>query len=237
MKLKRVLLWLTAGLSLVMIILWQLLFSEVNYYVTSVAVLLLSMLPLLLRYERKRSSAREIALMATLIALAVVSRAAFFLVPQVKPIAAVVIVAAVCLGPQRGYIIGVYAAFISNFIFGQGMWTPYQMFALGMVGLVAGLLFHRKNKKRPPHWLLAAVGFVLAFAVYGLFVDISTVLAAYGNRVTLQGVLSVYAAGVSFSLLFGASTAVFLLLFGPVLMQKIDRIVRKFSLLPEAEVS
>ena len=231
---KSILLWTVAIAAPVLVILWQLLFREISWYVVSAAVLLLSAVPFLLRFERRKTTAREAALLATLIALAVVSRAAFFLVPQVKPVAAVVIVSAACLGAESGYIIGVFTAFISNFIFGQGLWTPYQMFALGTVGLLAGLLFYRKRPStgRPLAFrlTLSAVGFVLAFAVYGLLVDISTVLVTYGNRVTVQGVLSVYAAGVPFSLLFGASTAVFLFLFGESFIRKVDRIIVKYRL-------
>lgn len=202
-------------------------FDKVNYYIISVAVLCLSMLPFIISFERHESSAREVTLLASLITLAVVSRAAFYLVPQVKPIAAVVIVAGACLGMERGYIVGVFSAFISNFLFGQGFWTPFQMAALGAVGLLAGLLF---KFIRPTRWALSAAGFVLAFAVYGLVVDISTVLAMYGNHITPVGVLSVYAAGVPFSFAFGVSTAVFLFVFGEAFVKKMMRIHIKYGM-------
>lgn len=237
MKRKALLLGSVAVLSPVLVILWQLLLREVSWYVVSAAVMLLSVVPFLVRFERQRHSAREVALLATLIALAVVSRAAFFLVPQVKPVAAVVIVSAACLGAESGYLVGVFTAFISNFIFGQGLWTPYQMFALGMVGLLAGLLFYRKQRSPAPSFAyrlaLSGAGFLLAFAVYGLLVDISTILTAYGNHVTVAGILSVYAAGIPFSLLFGVSTAVFLFLFGEAFIRKVNRIIAKYALTAE----
>ena len=99
-------------------------------------LLLLSALPFFLHLERKPISAREMALLSVLTALAVVSRAVFYLIPQVKPIAAVVIVAGMCLGPFSGYMVGALSAFLSNFLFGQGIWTPFQMVALGLVGLL-----------------------------------------------------------------------------------------------------
>lgn len=235
MRAKSILLWAVAILSPVTVIVWQLLQREVSWYMLSAAVLLLSVVPFLLRFERRQLTAREVALVATLVALAVVSRAAFFLVPQVKPVAAVVIVSAACLGAESGYIIGVLTAFLSNFIFGQGLWTPYQMFALGMVGLLAGLLFYQKQPDRAHslrfRLLLSAAGFALAFAVYGLLVDISTVLVTYGSHVTVAGILSVYAAGVPFSLLFGLSTAVFLFLFGEAFIRKANRIIVKYALI------
>lgn len=227
MKVKQFAVWSAVFVSVVGMIVWQLAFKNVNFYIICAAMLVLSMLPFLVRFERRQSAAREIALTATMIALAVVSRAAFYLIPQVKPIAAVVIVAAVCLGAERGYLIGAFSAFISNFLFGQGYWTPFQMAALGAVGLLAGLLLKKANR-----WVLAVGGFLLAFAVYGVIVDLSTVLVALGNRMTLSGVLSIYAAGVPFSFVFGISTAVFLFLFGEVFIKKLNRVIIKYHILP-----
>ena len=225
---KKAFLYITVALSLAFIVLWQFLFADsVNYYIVSVVILIASMLPFFVSYEQKKVTARDITLTATLIALAVVSRAAFYLVPQVKPIAAVVIVSAVCLGAHKGYIVGAFSAFVSNFIFGQGMWTPFQMVALGTVGLLAGLIFRCLKVNR---YTLSIVGFVLATVVYGAIVDMSTVLSAYGNNVTLKGALSIYASGAVFSLVFGGATAVFLFLFGMPFITKIERISKKYGL-------
>lgn len=225
---KKAFLYITVALSLAFIVLWQFLFADsVNYYIVSVVILIASMLPFFVSYEQKKVTARDITLTATLIALAVVSRAAFYLVPQVKPIAAVVIVSAVCLGAHKGYIVGAFSAFVSNFIFGQGMWTPFQMVALGTVGLLAGLIFRWLKVNR---YTLSIVGFVLATVVYGAIVDMSTVLSAYGNNVTLKGALSIYASGAVFSLVFGGATAVFLFLFGMSFITKIERISKKYGL-------
>lgn len=225
---KKAFLYITVALSLAFIVLWQFLFDDsVNYYIVSVVILIASMLPFFVLYEQKKVTARDITLTATLIALAVVSRAAFYLVPQVKPIAAVVIVSAVCLGAHKGYIVGAFSAFVSNFIFGQGMWTPFQMVALGTVGLLAGLIFRWLKVNR---YTLSIVGFVLATVVYGAIVDMSTVLSAYGNNVTLKGALSIYASGAVFSLVFGGATAVFLFLFGMPFITKIERISKKYGL-------
>ena len=225
---KKAFLYITVALSLAFIVLWQFLFADsVNYYIVSVVILIASMLPFFVSYEQKKVTARDITLTATLIVLAVVSRAAFYLVPQVKPIAAVVIVSAVCLGAHKGYIVGAFSAFVSNFIFGQGMWTPFQMVALGTVGLLAGLIFRWLKVNR---YTLSIVGFVLATVVYGAIVDMSTVLSAYGNNVTLKGALSIYASGAVFSLVFGGATAVFLFLFGMPFITKIERISKKYGL-------
>lgn len=225
---KKALMLFTVLGSLVFVLIWQTLFAKsINYYISSIVVLVLSMLPLFAVFEAKSLTARDLTLTATLIALAVVGRAAFYLIPQVKPIAAIVIASAVCLGSQRGYIIGAFSAFVSNFIFGQGIWTPFQMVALGTVGLLAGLVFQRLKVNR---YTLSVVGFFLASFVYGIIVDMSTVLSVYGNNITLKGALSVYASGAVFNLVFGVSTAVFLLLFGMPFITKIERISTKYAI-------
>ena len=137
---KRVLLTLLFLVLPVLLVVWQVCFAgTTSWYLVAAVLLLLSALPFFLHLERKPISAREMALLSVLTALAVVSRAVFYLIPQVKPIAAVVIVAGMCLGPFSGYMVGALSAFLSNFLFGQGIWTPFQMVALGLVGLLAGI--------------------------------------------------------------------------------------------------
>ncbi len=212
-------------IGLAFVILWQAYSSYTSYYVIAVAVLVLSMLPFFFSYENSKPSAREIALISTLTALAVVSRTVFYLIPQVKPIGAVVIVSGVCLGAKRGYLIGALSAFISNFIFGQGIWTPFQMVALGAVGLVSGLIFNKKAKRVA----LAVAGFLLTFLLYGVLVDSCSVILMTSDY-SLASVLSVYSAGLPFSLAFGVSTAVFLFLFGEAFIKKINRITTKYGI-------
>lgn len=223
---KKLFLLICTVAGFVFIIIWQLFFTNTNYYLVAVVILILSMLPFFVSFEESRPSARELTLIAGLIAVAVISRAVFYLIPQIKPIGAVVIVCGACLGAKRGYFIGAMSAFLSNFIFGQGIWTPFQMVAMGIVGLAAGLMFNKKAKRIP----MAIAGFVLCFAVYGLIVDLSSVLMMT-NDYSMMSVLSIYAAGVPFGLTFGATTAVFLLLFGEAFAKKINRIVMKYGIL------
>lgn len=223
---KKLFLLICTVAGFVFIIIWQLFFTNTNYYLVAVVILILSMLPFFVSFEKSRPSARELTLIAGLIAIAVISRAVFYLIPQIKPIGAVVIVCGACLGAKRGYFIGAMSAFLSNFIFGQGIWTPFQMVAMGIVGLAAGLMFNKKAKRIP----MAIAGFVLCFAVYGLIVDLSSVLMMT-NDYSMMSVLSIYAAGVPFGLTFGATTAVFLLLFGEAFAKKINRIVMKYGIL------
>lgn len=229
---KRFLAFLSPVLCLGFAILWLVYDKEKNYYLAAAVVLLFSAVPFFMSFEKSKPSASELSLTACLIALAVVSRAAFYLIPQVKPIGAVVVVSGVCLGAKRGYFVGAMSAFISNFIFGQGVWTPFQMAALGTVGLISGLVFGKIQAKRIP---LAITGFLLCFAVYGFVVDSCSVLMMSAQP-TLSSAITIYAAGAPFSLVFGLATAVFLLLFGEAFVKKINRIIVKYAILPEKNI-
>lgn len=214
------------ALSLALLVAWQIFAGEKNYYLLIIAVLVLSMLPFFVSFEKEKVTSREITLIASLTALAVVSRAVFYLVPQVKPIAAVVAVSGVCLGGKRGYLVGALSMLVSNFLFGQGIWTPFQMVAMGFVGLIFGVVFRKIKTNKIS---LALVGFLSVTVVYGLIVDLSTVLMISGDM-NIKSVLSVYLAGAPFNLIFGATTAVFLFLFGEVFIKKIDRINIKYGI-------
>jgi energy-coupling factor transporter ATP-binding protein EcfA2 len=101
------------------------------YYFISLLVLLEAAGPFLLLFEKRRLRARELVVIAVLCALAVGGRAAFFMVPEVKPMTALVILAGAALGGETGFVVGATAAFASNLFFGQGPWTPWQMLAWG----------------------------------------------------------------------------------------------------------
>ncbi|MDR1088111.1 MAG: ECF transporter S component [Coriobacteriales bacterium] len=116
--------------------------SQANYYLLSVGIILVALAVMVVRFEGRRPRAREVVTLSVLTALAVAGRAAFFMLPQFKPVAAIVIIAGVALGAESGFLVGALAAFTSNFLFGQGPWTPFQMLGFGLVGMLAGLLFH-----------------------------------------------------------------------------------------------
>lgn len=227
-KIFKVITLLFIAAAAVLTVLWQIFLADTtSYYLVSVIILMLSLLPFFISFEKSAPNAREMALLAVLTALAVVSRAVFYLVPQFKPIAAVVIASAVCLGADRGYIIGAFSAFVSNFLFGQGVHTPFQMVALGLVGFAAGLIF---EKIKPNRINLAVIGFLLSFALYGIIVDLSSVLTMVTDY-TVPSVLAIYAAGVPFSAVFGGATAIFLFLFGEEFIKKLNRVITKYGIL------
>lgn len=98
--------------------------------------LIVSFVPFILIFGRK-PQARDMVPIAVMAALGVVGRTVFAIVPlpNFKPVSAIVIMTGVVFGPESGFLTGALTGFVSNFIFGQGPWTPWQMFSWGMIGL------------------------------------------------------------------------------------------------------
>ena len=91
-------------------------------------------------YERSHPSRGSSRWSATLAALAALGRIAFAPLPNVKPTTDIVLISGYALGGAPGFAVGAVAALASNFFFGQGPWTPWQMAAWGLIGVVgAGL--------------------------------------------------------------------------------------------------
>lgn len=118
-------------------------FNDRYYYITASLIIICSFIPFLMIFEKRRPRARELVVIAVMTALGVAGRAAFYMLPQFKPIAATVIITGVSLGCEAGFITGALTAFVSNMFFGQGPWTPWQMFALGLLGFISGLVFRK----------------------------------------------------------------------------------------------
>ena len=118
--------------------------------------------------------------------------------------------------------------FISNFFVGQGPWTPYQMFALGIIGFLAGVLFRKKLLPRTPA-ALAAFGAFATVIIYGGIVNPSFVMI-YQSAPTWEMLLLAYLYGIPFDLIHAAATVVFLLIISRPMLGKLDRIKVKYGL-------
>lgn len=205
------------------------LLNDRSYYLVSLAIIILSMVPFALVFEGRKPQSREMVVIAVLVGIGVVGRAAFFMLPQFKPVVAIVIIAGVCFGGEAGFIVGALTAFISNFIFGQGPWTPWQMFALGIIGFLAGVLFKKgilKKKLLP----LCIYGALSSFIIYGLLLDASSV-TMYTPTVTWPALLASWAVGLPFNAVLAVATVIFLLLLAKPMTEKLDRIKKKYGMM------
>ncbi len=200
------------------------------YYPVAVAIIIVAFVILLFRFENKRVKAREVVLIASLCALAVVGRAACFMLPNFKPVTAIIMLSGITLGPQYGFLIGTMSGFVSNFLFGQGSWTLWQMTAWGFVGLISGIVFSGKRRKYADKlWFLLIYGFVITVFGYGVIVDTEMLLFMVGN-LNLESILGVYVAGFPFNVVHGVSTVVFTLLMAKVFFKQMERIKNKYGI-------
>lgn len=204
-------------------------FNDRQYYFTSLLIIIECIIPFLMIYEGRKPQARELMVIAVLCAIAIAGRAAFFMVPQFKPVIAIVIMAAVAFGAETGFLVGALTALISNFFFGQGPWTPWQMFAIGLIGFLAGILF-RKGLLRRSRVPLAIFGGLTTFLIYGGLMNPSSVLMYYNNP-TWEVFVLAYLKGIPFDLIHAAATAFFLIVLSQPMLEKLDRIKVKYGLL------
>ncbi|MBE6032996.1 MAG: ECF transporter S component [Clostridiales bacterium] len=205
------------------------LLDDRKYYFISLLILLETMLPFVLVFESRKPQARELVVIAVLCAIAIVARSAFFMVPSFKPMAAIVIIAAVCFGGEAGFFVGALSMFVSNMLMGQGPWTPWQMFCMGLIGFLAGVLFQKGvlPRKTIPLCIYAMIAVPV---IYGGLMNPASVLI-YQPEPTWQMFASAYALGMPFDLIHGASAVVFLLFLAKPMIEKMDRIKLKYGLI------
>jgi energy-coupling factor transport system substrate-specific component len=196
-----------------------------SWQLTSFVILMAVLLGGFAWYERSRPPSQIVALVAALAALAIAGRIAFAAFPNVKPTTDIVVFAGYALGPAPGFVVGALAALVSNFWFGQGPWTPWQMVGWGMCGVMgAALALGVRNAGR---FSLAAVC-GLAGIAYGVLLNFS-LMATYGGDLSLERFLTLEARAIPFDVAHVAGNVAFALLAGPAMVRMLVRFRRRFQ--------
>lgn len=202
-----------------------------QYYFVSMAVIIETMLPFIMIFEGKKPQARELVIIAVLCAIGVAGRTAFFMLPQFKPVIAITIIAGVAFGGEAGFLVGAVTGFVSNFFYGQGPWSPLQMFSFGIIGFLAGLLF-RKGILRRNRVALSVFGGIATFIIYGGIMNVASLMMFQSvDTITGEMVIAAYLQGIPFDLLHAVSTVSFLWVISDSMLEKLDRIKLKYGLL------
>ncbi|MCX6394409.1 MAG: ECF transporter S component [Solirubrobacterales bacterium] len=197
-----------------------------SWGLASMVLLLVALGTQLVAFERGQMSARSLALVAALAALAVAGRLAFAPLPNVKPTTDIVLIAGFALGASPGFAVGALTALVSNMVFGQGPWTPWQMFAWGLVGLF-GALLAKATRGRIGRWQLAAAG-ALAGLGYGVVMDVSQWLL-YGGTPKQSTLIAYSITSLPWNIAHAAGNAVFAIAFGPALISAVRRASQKLQ--------
>ncbi len=177
-------------------------------------------------YERRKPRLRDTMPVAVLAALGAAGRILFAPIPSFKPVSAICIVAGAVFGRRSGFMVGALAALASNFFFGQGAWTPWQMYAWGLVGYLAGLLAQTKVFDKLP--VVLAYGFISGY-LFGLVMNIWSIVGFFHTSGWADTLL-VYAAAIPFDTMHAVATVVFLLILYVPWRRKLVRVKRKYGL-------
>lgn len=206
-------------------------FDSRKYYFISMMIILETMLPFVMVFEGRKPQAKELVVIAVLIAIAVAGRAALFMIPQFKPVIAMVIISGICFGAEAGFLVGAMTGFVSNFFFGQGPWTPWQMFAFGIIGFLAGMLF-QKGFLRKRKSSLCIFGGIATLIIYGGIMNPASVLMFQeSGTITKEMIFASLAVGLPFDIIHAVATVFFLWIIAEPMIEKLERIKVKYGLI------
>lgn len=200
-------------------------FSDRAYLAVSFFVAICACVPFFMSFEKDKASTQKTVMLAVMTALSVVGRIAFSYIPSFKPVTAIVMICGMYMGAESGFLCGALSALISNFIFMQGPWTPFQMFIWGAIGFLSSIAAPILKKSK----ICLSVGGAAAAVIYSLFMDIWTTLWSDGAFN-----LSRYAAFIISALpttaVYAVSNVIFLLLLTGPIGKKLERVKTKYGI-------
>ena len=165
-------------------------------------------------------------------AIAIVARTAIP-IPHFKAIFAVIMLSGIAFGPEAGFMVGAISAFASNFFYGQGAYTPWQMMAYGAGGMLAGFLFAKGRLPQKP-WVMAVFGFFATILWVGPLLDCSHIFLML-SAINRDSVLAALISGFPVNLSQAICTVLIMLLFGRALLDKLDRVKTKYGMMEDED--
>jgi len=203
-----------------LVALGALVFDEKRHLLVSLGMACMALLFFLTGFEKRKTGGRRMVIVSVMTALCIVGR----FIPLFKPIAALTIITGMYLGGEAGFLVGALAAALSNFYFGQGPWTAFQMLAWGFIGLASGGMANPLKKHRP---LLLIFGVMLG-AAYSLIMDVWNVLW-YGGGFDWALYAAAVTTALPHTLLYAVSNFVFLYFLARPFGEKMERVKVKYG--------
>ena len=188
------------------------------------------MIPFFMAFEGRKPQARELVVIAVMCAIAISGRVAIP-IPNFKATFALIMLAGIAFGPEAGFMVGAITAFASNFFYGQGSYTPWQMFGYGAGGMLAGFAFAKNRLPRKP-WVMAAFGFFAVILWVGPLLDCSHIFLMITN-INWASVAATFVSGFYVNVSQAICTVLVMLLFGKPLLEKLDRIKIKYGMMED----
>lgn len=202
-----------------------LLFKDERYNLIIILLVTLSCLPFYFKYEHDKPKTREVIILTIMIALTVVSRIVFMITPSFKPVTVMVIICGIVFGRASGFMCGSLSALISDFAFGIGPWTPFQMLIWGIIGYIAGVFSKQLYKDR---YLLYGYSIICGIG-YSLVMDLWSVLAIE-NSFNLTRYLAIVLTSLPVMLVYIVSNIVFMFLISKIMFQILRRVKVKYGI-------
>ncbi len=199
-----------------------------KYYFITFLVMLECMIPFFLIFEGRKPQPRELVIIAVLCAVGVAGRMLFFMLPSFKPVLAMVIISGVAFGGETGFLVGAVTMLVSDAVFSVGPWTPWQMFAAGIIGFLAGVLF-RKGILRRNRLALCIFGALAAIVIYGGIMNPASILM-WAHEINRAQIITSYVTGFPVDAVHAAATWIFLWFAAEPMLEKLDRIKVKYGL-------
>ena len=199
-----------------------------TYYITGTLIILELMIPFFMAFEGRKPQARELVIIAVLSAIAIAGRV-LILIPDFKAIFGVIMLAGLAFGPETGFMVGAIAAFGSNVVYGQGAYTPWQMFSYGAAGRLAGFAFGKGRLPRKA-WLMGIFGFVTVVLVVGPILDSMSFFLGF-VKPSLEAFGIVFVPGFVHNCISGLCTAAVMLILGKPFLSILNRIQVKYGML------
>ncbi len=219
--LRKVIRWAVPFVLIpLLVLLGAAVFESKRHLLVSFGVAVMALVLFLSGFEKKKTGSRRLVIVSVMTALCIAGR----FIPLFKPVTALTIITAMYLGGEAGFLVGALAALLSNFYFGQGPWTAFQMLAWGMLGLISGYL-HRPLKKSRA--FLVVFG-VLAGIAYSLVMDVWTVLW-YEGGFNMQLYLASVVAALPHTAVYSVSNFVFLWFCARPFGEKLERVRIKYG--------
>lgn len=203
------------------VLLWQ----DQQYNLIIMILVVISWVPFYFKYELSHPKTREVVILAIMIALTTLARTLFILFPSFKPVSALIIIMAVVFGKQDGFLCGSLSALISDFIFGIGPWTPFQMLAWGLIGYLAGLFCHQLYQNK---WLLYGYG-AMSGIIFSMIMDLWSVLAI-DNSFNLSRYLFTVIAALPVTITYIVSNIIFIFVFKDAMFKILQRVKVKYGI-------
>ena len=204
-----------------------------SYYLLSALVAVEVLTPFFMTFEKRKPQPRELATVAVMSAFVTIARVAVP-IPSFKPTFAVILLSGIAFGPETGFVVGALGALGSDFFYGQGPFTPWQMMAYGLMGLLGGLAFREGSPLRRKNLVMGIFCFAATVLIVGPILDTSSVFITI-SVLSWENILPLYISGFPVNVSQGLCSLITLLLFGEAILEKLERVKLQYGMMEDTD--